>query len=104
MGRGEYEFLSHKRPNGWTGQKSIVNSTGWQVVASAAIRGWFGDDCAGGDIGDVSVAVHVGGRDESVSLRVFPRSDAGVSLHAADDSEICVEDFGAAAGSRGYSD
>ena len=57
-----------------------------------------GDDFASGDFGDVSFAVHAGGGDESLPVRIFWRSDAGVPLHAADDSAVCFEDFRAAAG------
>src|SRR5579883_3354271 len=70
---------------------------------AAAAGGWRRNDLAGGDIRDISFAVHAGGGDESVPVRVFWRPSARLPLHAADDSAVCVEDFGAAAGPNRYS-
>ena len=50
------------------------------------------------DLGDVSFAIHAGGSDESMSVRILWRPDARMPLHAANDSALRFEDFRAAAG------
>lgn len=65
---------------------------------AASVGKRFGNDCACSDFGDISIAIHVGGGDESVSIRIFWRSEAGMPLHSTDDTEICLENIRAAAG------
>src|ERR1700722_9127194 len=71
--------------------------------AAPAAGGWPRDDCTGGDEFELSGAVYAGGGDESVPLRILQRQIAGVHVYAADDSEICLEGFGAVAGSDRHS-
>ncbi len=49
-----------------------------------------GDDRAGGDESELSGAVHAGGGDESVPVRVLQRQEPGVHVYAADDSAVCA--------------
>jgi Subunit ChlI of Mg-chelatase/Magnesium chelatase, subunit ChlI len=55
------------------------------------------DDLARRHIGDVSVALHACCGNESLSMRIFRGPHQRMPLHAADDSTICVKDFGATA-------
>ena len=49
-----------------------------------------GDDRAGGDEPELSGAVHAGGGDEPLPVRVLQRQEPGVHVYAADDSAVCV--------------
>ena len=49
------------------------------------------------DVADFPGALHAGGRDESVPLRLSQRPHARVPVHAADDPALHLEDFGTAA-------
>src|SRR5258708_8286231 len=65
---------------------------------ATAAGGWGSDHFARGGFGDVPVAVHACGGDESLPVRLFWRPDAGVPLHASHYSAIRFEDFRTAAG------
>ena len=79
-------------------QKFTGKQIKWEVVTRPAAGGRGGDDFTGGGVGDVSLAVHAGRGYESLPLRIFWRSDAGMPLHAADDPALCFENLRAAAG------
>jgi magnesium chelatase family protein len=52
------------------------------------------------DVAELSGAVHAGGRDESLPVRLLQRQEPRVPVHAADDAAICLPGLGAAAGSH----
>ena len=59
--------------------------------AAPAAGGWHGDDRARLDVAELSGALHAGGGDESLPLRLLQRQVARVHVHAADDPALCVQ-------------
>src|SRR5947199_5089966 len=70
--------------NNLIAQKFTGKQIKWEVVTTSAAGRRGGDHITGGGVGDVSLSLHAGRGDESLPLRVFWRSDAGMPLHAAD--------------------
>src|SRR6266478_4924802 len=79
-------------------QKFTGKQIKWEVVTRPAAGRRGGDHITGGGVGDVSLSLRAGRGDESLPLRVFWRSDAGMPLHAADDPALRFENLRAAAG------
>jgi len=65
-----------------------------------ATGGWHGVHRASINVSDFSCAIHAGGGNESLSLRIFQRPLARLPLHSTDDPALHGKNFRAAAGSH----